>query len=165
MPELSNCFLGVLLSWKVLVSFQRFGYELLKLFITVFSRSDTAATLMWGNLSVKLFLAADPEDTRRILTIFLSAACYFRLFRTAGIRGCCSVTSRIPSVTDIECFALVATVKRSHNSSHYVLGAVSDESQKVGNPETAVAPPEVDTSLLDHNSRSAMLESSMKLMS
>ena len=47
--------------------------------------------------------------------------------------------------------------RRSLHSSHSVLGAVSAESQNVGNPDTADAPLEVGTSTLD-NSRSATLE-------
>ena len=43
-----------------------------------------------------------------------------------------------------------------------ILGAVSAESQNVGNPDTVDSPPEVGTSTLDDNSRSSMLKMMIK---
>ena len=82
------------------------------------SSSDIVATHMCGNLSVRLFLAADPSDSKSTLTIFLSAACSFTLLMSAATRGCCSVTVLRISFTEIEYFAFAATMKRSHHSSH-----------------------------------------------
>ena len=70
----------------------------------------------------------------------------------AAILGCCCVTVLNISFTEIEYFAFAATMKRSHHSSHSVLGAVSAESQKGGNSDTADDPPDVVVSPLSDES-------------
>ena len=126
----------------------------------LFFRSVRAivATRISGNLSVRLFLAAHPNDKNSTLTIFRSAACSFRLFINDCIVGCRAVTVRNSSFTDIEYFALSATIKRSHHSLHSVLGVVSVEFQNAGNPDTADDPPDVVTSPPADVSRNAMLK-------
>ena len=108
----------------------------------------TVATLILGNLSVTLFLPAVPSDRMRTLITLLSAACSLRLF----FLGACSVAILSNSLTDNESFAFTAAVKRSHQSSQSVLGAVS-----AGNPDTADALLDFATSLPFAESRTAML--------
>ena len=104
--------------------------------VSCISRSEIVATLMCGNLSAKLFRPVVSSDEKSTLTIFLAAACSFQLLMSPAILGFCSVTSRKISFTEIEYFALAATINRSHQSSHSVLGAISAVSQNVGSPAT-----------------------------
>ena len=121
----------------------------------------SVATLISGYLSLRLFVAADPKDRNRTLTIFLSTASSFKLLMSAAILGCCCcVTVLNISFTEIEYFAFAAVMKRSHHSSHSVLGAASAESQKDGNPDTA-DPPDVSVSPPVDKSRSVTLKSSI----
>ena len=113
---------------------------------------------MRRNSSARIFRAADPSDKDSTLTIFLHAACSLRLFSNAATLGFCSVTVLSLSFTDMEYLALAATVLRIHHSSHSVLGAVSAESQNVGNPDTVDTPPEVGTFALDDNSSTSTTE-------
>ena len=97
-------------------------------------------TSMCGNLSVKCFCPAAPSDKKSTHAIFLSAACLFKLLMSPAILGFCSVTSRKISFTEIEYFALAATINRSHQSSHSVLGAIFAVSKKLAAPPQLTGP-------------------------
>ena len=125
--------------------------------LVCYSCSVTIATLISENLSVTLFLPAVPNDRKRTLTTFISAACSLRLFFRAKFLGACSVTILKNSFTDFEYLIFTDTVKRSHESSQSVLGAASAESQFAGYPDTADALPDFATSPQLADSRSAML--------
>ena len=117
----------------------------------------TVATFISGNLSVTLFLPVIPNDSKRALNFLLFACLFVRLFIRAKFLFACSMANLNHSFTDNEYFASTATVKRSHQSSQSVLGAVSAESQYVGNPDTADSLPDFATSQLLAESRSRML--------
>ena len=110
------------------------------------SRSVLLLTLQCGYLSVRFFLPANPSDRKGTLATFLSAACSLRLMSNAACLGAASVGALSNSVIVIECFAITATVKRSHHFSHSILGSDPAVSQKAGSPVTTdgllqVAPP------------------------
>ena len=121
------------------------------------SCSVTVATLISETLSVTLFLSAVPNDRKTTLIVFRSAACSLRLFNKATFLGACSVAFLKNSLTDNEYLAFTSTVKRSHQSSQSVLGAVSAESQYAGNPDPTDALPDFATSQQFADSSSAML--------
>ena len=116
-------------------------------FVRIFC-SVTVATLISGNLSVILFMPAAPNDRKRTLIIFLSAAYLLRLFIKTKFLGACSVAILNNSLTDNDYFSFTATVKRSRQSSQSVLSAVSAESRYAGNP---TQPMHFLTSPLLHN--------------
>ena len=95
---------------------------------------------------VTLFLPTVPNDRRRTPITLLSAACPLGLFLKAKLLGARSVTILNTSFTDTEYFAFTATVKRSNQSSQYVLGAAFAQTQCTGNPDTADALPYFATS-------------------
>ena len=88
----------------------------------------TVTTLVSGNMSVILFLQAVPSNRNRTLITFFSAACSLRLFIKAKFLGACSVALLNNSLTDDECFALTATVKRFLQFSQSVPGGMFTES-------------------------------------
>ena len=108
-------------------------------------------------MSLTLFLPAVPNDRKRTLITFLSAASSLRLFIEDKFLGACCVVILKNALIDNEYFAITATVKSSHQSPQSVLGAVSAESQYAGNPYTADALPDFATSPQFVDSRSAML--------
>ena len=72
-----------------------------------------------------------------MLTIFLAAACSFKLFINAASRVCFTVRVLVYSGNEMERFAFIELPNKSHSVSRSVLDGHSATYQEAGHPAKA----------------------------